>query len=319
MAEFQFLIQNLYRILTHSRHPSTTPPAMPPDPSPAPDPTTGPAPDPTTGPAPSSTPGSPSPSPGSPSVAGRVIIVTGAGRGIGRGIAHHLGKAGAKLALVERREDLLEQVATELDGLGVSHAGFACDVGDQASITGMAQAVTQQFGRIDGLVNNAQRFISVKDLQDITREDMDVLYHTGPYGTLWAMQAVFPVMREQGWGRIVNVASSNGIAGAPGYGPYNSSKEAIRALTRTAASEWARYGIVVNCYCPASAAHRRPPDDADAQRLAAFDKMYADHPMGRDGDPEDDIGPVVAFLCSDACRYLTGETLMVDGGGHMRA
>lgn len=262
------------------------------------------------------------------SVAGRTIIVTGAGRGIGRGIAHHLGKSGAAVVALERREDLLTQVASELGELGVANMGVQCDISDRDAMFEMAAQVAERFGRIDGLVNNAQRFISVKDLEEVTAEDLAVLYETGPYATLWGMQAVFPAMKEQGWGRIVNVASSNGISGAAGYGPYNSSKEAIRGLTRTAAREWARYGIVVNCYCPASASHRMPPADAgdakgndgeSAHRKAAFEKMYADHPMGRDGDPELDIGPVVAFLCSDACRYMTGETLMVDGGGHMRA
>lgn len=264
------------------------------------------------------------------SVAGRAIIVTGAGRGIGRGIAHHLGKSGAAVVALERREDLLTQVASELDELEVANMGVQCDISDRDAMFEMAAQVAERFGRIDGLVNNAQRFISVKDLEEVTAEDLAVLYETGPYATLWGMQAVFPAMKEQGWGRIVNVASSNGISGAAGYGPYNSSKEAIRGLTRTAAREWARYGIVVNCYCPASVSHRMPPADAldsdpkgsdgeSAHRKAAFEKMYADHPMGRDGDPELDIGPVVAFLCSDACRYMTGETLMVDGGGHMRA
>lgn len=262
------------------------------------------------------------------SVAGRAIIVTGAGRGIGRGIAHHLGKSGAAVVALERREDLLTQVTSELDELEVANMGVQCDISDRDAMFEMAAQVAERFGRIDGLVNNAQRFISVKDLEEVTAEDLAVLYETGPYATLWGMQAVFPAMKEQGWGRIVNVASSNGISGAAGYGPYNSSKEAIRGLTRTAAREWARYGIVVNCYCPASASHRMPPADAgeargsdgeSAHRKAAFEKMYADHPMGRDGDPELDIGPVVAFLCSDACRYMTGETLMVDGGGHMRA
>lgn len=262
------------------------------------------------------------------SVAGKVVIVTGAGRGIGRGIAHHLGKSGAAVAALERREDLLDQVVSELDELGVANMAVHCDISDRDAMFQMAAQVAERFGRIDGLVNNAQRFISVKDLEEVTDEDLAVLYETGPYATLWGMQAVFPMMKEQGWGRIVNVASSNGISGAAGYGPYNSSKEAIRGLTRTAAREWARYGIVVNCYCPASASHRMAPDpmpsDAaesggSAHRRAAFEKMYANHPMGRDGDPELDIGPVVAFLCSDACRYMTGETLMVDGGGHMRA
>ena len=120
---------------------------------------------------------------------------------------------------------------------------------------------------------------------------------TGPNGTLWAMQAVFPHMVAQGWGRIVNVASANGIRGAAGYGPYNASKEAIRGLTRTAAREWATHGIVVNCYCPAAAGHREGPVEGDIRR-DAWHAMYSMHPMDRDGDAEDDIAPPVLFLLS---------------------
>jgi NAD(P)-dependent dehydrogenase (short-subunit alcohol dehydrogenase family) len=142
-------------------------------------------------------------------------------------------------------------------------------------------------------------------------------HRTGPVGTLRAMQEVHPVMSDQGWGRIVDFASANGRRGAAGHGAYNSSKAKIRALTRTAAREWGRDGIVVNCVCPASVAHRLPPEDE--HRRAAFAAAMADHPLGRDGDPEDDIAPVVLFLLSDATRYMTGQTLMVDGGAMLHA
>jgi NAD(P)-dependent dehydrogenase (short-subunit alcohol dehydrogenase family) len=255
-------------------------------------------------------------------VDGKVVIVTGAGRGIGRGIAHHLGRNGATVAVAEYRADRLERVLAELEEMGVPNLGVTCDVGDRDAVFGMVEAVVGRFGTVDGIVNNAQSFRPVMPLEDVQASDIDVLIDTGPKGTLWAMQAVFPHMRAKGWGRIVNVASANGLRGAAGYGPYNASKEAIRALTRTAAREWAKHGIVANCFCPASAAHRMPPaDDAapDDPRRAAYDAMYADHPMGRDGDPEDDIAPVVLFLLSDACRYLTGETFKIDGGGTMWA
>lgn len=247
----------------------------------------------------------------------KVIIVTGAGRGIGRGIAHHLAKNGATVAVAEYRRNRLDDILRELGDLGAPHLGVECDVGDRASVFAMVDNVVGAFGRVDGIVNNAQSFRPVMPLEDVTADDMDVLFRTGPLGTLWAMQAVFPHMRAQGWGRIVNVGSANGIRGAAGYGPYNSSKEAIRALTRTAAREWAKYGIISNCYCPAAAGHRTPPE-GDARR-AAWDAMYKDHPMQRDGDPEDDIAPAVLFLLSDACRWLNGETLMLDGGGYMTA
>lgn len=244
----------------------------------------------------------------------RVIVVTGAGRGIGRGIAVHLARQGARVVAAEYRINRLESVMAELESIGEC-LGVECNVGDRDSVFAMIDATVERFGRVDAVVNNAQSFRPVMALEDVTADDMDLLFDTGPKATLWAMQAVFPHMRDQAWGRIVNVASANGRRGAAGYGPYNSSKEAIRGLTRTAAREWGKHGIVVNCYCPASAAHHPEPDDD--QRRAAYAAMYADHPLGRDGDAEHDIAPVVAFLCSDACGYLTGETLMIDGGGSM--
>ncbi len=247
-------------------------------------------------------------------VDGLVVIVTGAGRGIGRGIVRHLAAHGATVVAAEYRADRLQEVTTEL---GPDHLGVLCDVGDAASIQAMVRAAFDRFGRVDGLVNNAQTFRPVTDLATVTDTDWDVLHRTGPVGTLTAMQAVYPHMRNQSWGRIVNFASANGLRGAAGYGAYNASKEEIRALTRTAAREWGTDGIVVNCVCPASVAHRLPP--MDEHRRAAFAAGMADHPMGRDGDPEADIAPVVLFLLSDATRYMTGQTLMVDGGAMLHA
>jgi NAD(P)-dependent dehydrogenase (short-subunit alcohol dehydrogenase family) len=248
---------------------------------------------------------------------GRVVIVTGGSRGIGRGIAHHLAKAGAMLTVTGRKQSRIDEAVEELQGLGADAIGLVADVADREAATGVVEATVERFGRVDGLVNNAHTFRPVMALEDVTASDMDVLFDTGPKGTLWAMQAVSVHMRRQGWGRIVNMGSVIGINGAAGYGPYSASKEAIRALTRVAAREWAKHGIVVNCVCPASAGHRIAP--GDPARQEAYDRMYKDHPMGRDGDAEADIAPVVAFLLSDDCRYMTGETLLVDGGGFLRA
>jgi 2-hydroxycyclohexanecarboxyl-CoA dehydrogenase len=249
--------------------------------------------------------------------AGRVVIVTGASRGIGRGIARNLAKSGAMLTVTGRKQSRLDEAVEEFRGLGADVVGVVGNVGERAAIDHMVAVTVERFGRIDGLVNNAQTFRPVMNLEDVTEGDMDVLFDTGPKGTLWAMQAVLPFMRQRGWGRIVNMGSVIGINGAAGYGPYSASKEAVRALTRVAAREWAKYGIVVNCVCPASAGHRIAPNDPARQE--AYDRMYKDHPMGRDGDAEADIAPVVAFLLSDGCRYMTGETLLVDGGGFLRA
>ncbi len=249
-------------------------------------------------------------------VSGRVVILTGASRGIGRGLALHLARRGVHLVVTGRRRDRLDAVSSELDALGAEHLAVVGDVADRDGAFALAAAAVERFGRIDGLVANAQTFRSVTPLEDVTEADMDLLYGTGPKGTLWLMQAVFPHMRDQGWGRIVTMGSNGALNGAAGYGPYVASKEAIRGLTRVAAREWGRHGITVNCVCPVSVAHRTPPTD-DPQRAAVFAATFANQPVARDGDAEDDIGPVVTFLLSDACRYMTGQTLMADGGAIM--
>jgi NAD(P)-dependent dehydrogenase (short-subunit alcohol dehydrogenase family) len=246
-----------------------------------------------------------------------VVIVTGASKGIGLGIARYLGRQGAALTITARREQPLGTVAEELRAAGVDVLPVVRNVADRMGAFDLVEQTVARFGRVDGLVNNAQSFRPVMPLEDVQPSDMDLLFDTGPKATLWAMQAVLPYMQAQGQGRIVNFGSHMGMRGSPGYGPYGASKEAIRALTRIAAQEWGHHGIVVNCVCPASAGHRGPP--TDAMRQASYAALYKDHPMGRDGDAEADIAPVVAFLLSEECRYLTGETLLVDGGGYMRA
>lgn len=251
-------------------------------------------------------------------LAGRVVLITGGTRGIGLGVATYLGELGVKVAITGRKQERIDAAAVQLSGLGIDHLARSTDVRDRAATVELVADMVERWGRLDGLVANAQSFRPVTPLAEVTEDDMDLLFDTGPKGTLLSMQAVLPQMKSAGWGRIVTMATSIGLTGAAGYGPYAASNEAIRSLTRTAANEWGRDGITVNCVLPASAAHRMNPD-ADPQRKAAFDAMYANHPLGRDGDPQTDIAPVVAFLLSDACRYVTGQSLGVDGGGVLRA
>jgi 2-hydroxycyclohexanecarboxyl-CoA dehydrogenase len=249
------------------------------------------------------------------SVEGRVIIVTGAGKGVGRGMATHLGKGGARVVLAEWKQHLLDDTSAELAALGVEHLGVVCDIQHKDEIDAMVAQTVERFGRVDGLINNAQTFRPMAAVADVDANDFDVFYTSGVKGTLWAMQAVYPHMKEQQWGRIVNFASSMGITGGRGFAAYNASKEAIRALTRTAAREWGADGITVNAIAPAAATHH-----GDAGKQSEGYRIFIENcPMGRQGDPELDIAPIAWFLCSDACRYLTGQTFMADGGAFMWA
>jgi NAD(P)-dependent dehydrogenase (short-subunit alcohol dehydrogenase family) len=249
------------------------------------------------------------------SVDGKVVVVTGAGKGVGKGMARHLGQGGARIVVAEWKPALLADACDELRQLGVDHVGVECDIQRKDQIDAMVARTVDHFGRIDALVNNAQTFRPMAAMADVGEDDVDVFYNSGVKGTLWAMQAAYPHMKRQQWGRIVNFASSMGITGGRGFGAYNASKEAIRALTRTAAREWAPDGIVVNAIAPASATHHGEA----AKQSEGYKQFVENCPMGRQGDPELDIGPIAWFLCSDACRYLTGHTFMADGGAFMWA
>lgn len=252
-------------------------------------------------------------------LSGHTILVTGGTRGIGLGIVRVLARAGAELVITGRKPARLDALSEELTEQNVPHRTLQADVARRETSFEVVAAAIEAFGKLDGLVANAQSYRPVTPLADVQESDFDLVLETGPKGTLWLMQAALPHMQARGRGRIVTMGSSMGNTGAPGYGPYSAAKEAVRSLTRTAGREWGQFGITVNCVCPASVAHRMKVADDGGERAAAFAEMYKGHPLGRDGDPEDDIAPVVTFLLSDASQYFTGQTLMVDGGGIMRA
>ncbi len=244
------------------------------------------------------------------SVDGRVVIVTGSGQGVGRGMANHLAKAGATVVVAEWNDEKMRRTCDEITEIGGKALGVEVDIQDRAQIDAMVAKTVETFGRVDAIINNAQTFRPNAPVAEVDAADVDVFYRSGVLGTLWAMQAVYPHMKAAGWGRVVNFGSSMGRVGGVGFGAYNASKEAIRGLSRTAAKEWAADGIIVNVIAPAAA----PPRALGSEHYEEFMRTC---PMGRNGDPELDIGPIALFLCSDACRYLTGQTFMVDGGNFL--
>lgn len=240
----------------------------------------------------------------------KVAVVTGAGDGIGAGIARRFAAEGARVLVAEIDEDKGRAVAADVGGEFVR-----TDVTDRAQVEAMVAAAVDTWGRIDVLVNNAWGAGNVGRVEHKTDDMLERGFAMGYYGPFWAMRAAFPHMKAQGWGRVVNMVSLNGVNAHMGTLEYTSAKEALRTLTRTAAREWAPTGVVVNAIAPGakSAAFRRVMD-RNPELAEAADRQ---NPMGRIGDPDDDIAPVAVFLASDDCRYLTGNTLFVDGGAHI--
>jgi NAD(P)-dependent dehydrogenase (short-subunit alcohol dehydrogenase family) len=250
-------------------------------------------------------------------LAGKVALVTGAAQGIGRGIARRFAREGAAVVVADIDVAQGEAVAASLVPLGAAGALFvAADVADGPAVQAMVDAAVARFGGLDILVNNAQWVAPKVPLLEKTDEMLARTLDTGLWATFRAMQAAVPVMRRRGGGRIVNLCSLIGLSGAPLYGDYAATKEAIRGLTRVAANEWAADGILVNALAPVArtpAVDRYATDHPDA--VAAAEQA---NPLGRLGDPEDDIGGAALFLASDDARYVTGITLFADGGAHLR-
>jgi NAD(P)-dependent dehydrogenase (short-subunit alcohol dehydrogenase family) len=246
---------------------------------------------------------------------GRVAIITGAGQGIGRGIARRFAREGASVLVAEIKASSGEETAAELRAAGAKARFVPTDVGDKAQVHLMVDAALDAFGRIDVLVNNAWGGGSFCRLEHKTDEQMEHGMRIGFTSAFWSMQAVFPHMRRNGFGRIVNLCSLNGVNAHMYTAEYNTAKEALRTLSRTAAREWARHGITVNVICPAAVSAAYEAFRAASPENAEL--MLKQNPMGRMGDPEEDIAPVAVFLASAGSRYLTGNTLFVDGGSHV--
>ena len=249
-------------------------------------------------------------------LAGRSALITGGGEGIGRGLAAAFLKEGARVVIAEFNAPLGQRTAEELGKeTGGEIVYVPCDVSDKSQMQSAVAETVSRYGGIDILVNNAWSGGELSRVEHKTDELLAKAFAVGYYGPFWAMQAAFPTMKAAQYGRVISLCSLNGVNAHMGTTEYNSAKEALRALTRTAAREWAPYGIVANIICPGA-------------RSAAFLRVVKEHPeiessadaanpMGRLGDPENDIAPVAVFLAGEGARYLTGNTLFVDGGSHI--
>ncbi|MFC2027996.1 SDR family NAD(P)-dependent oxidoreductase [Chloroflexota bacterium] len=246
----------------------------------------------------------------------QVAIVTGAGEGIGRGVVRRFASEGARVAVAELKSETGEKTAKELSELGGEGIFVRTDVSNKVDVEAMVNETIEYFGRVDILVNNAYPTggLPVR-LESKTDEDFRKAMEAGFFGTLWAMRAVFDQMRKQGGGRIINMCSLNGVNAHMYTADYNTTKEAIRCLTRSAAREWAHHNILVNAICPAAVTVAFEMFQQFAPDNVA--ELLKQNPIGRMGDPERDIGGVALFLASEDSCYVTGNTIFADGGGHI--
>lgn len=242
----------------------------------------------------------------------RVAIVTGAALGIGNAIAQRYIEEGAQVVIAELNEQA-GRIAAEK--LGEQAVFIHTDASSKESVENMVAVTLDRFGRVDILVNNAWGGGTISRLENKTPNEMEHGVAMGFLGPFWTMVAVHPSMKANRYGRIVNVCSLNGVNAHVGTADYNAGKEALRAVSRTAAREWAGDGITCNVLCPGAKSNAFMSTMAEHPELiAAADSM---NPMGRIGDCYDDISPVALFLASDGCRYMTGNTLFIDGGAHI--
>ncbi len=251
-------------------------------------------------------------------LSGRVAIVTGASRGLGQTFARALARAGADLAITSRSLESLRTFADEVQSLGRRVVPLELDVRNEGSIRKMADAAHAEFGRLDILVNNAGCNVR-KRAADVNWDDWNLVLDTNLRGAFFVAQAVARHMLPRGEGRIINVGSVTSVFGYAGLGPYGASRGGIRQLTMSLADDWGPHGITVNCLAPGWF-------KTDQNKVMYEDPEWVSYlveriPLRRPGKPQDLEGAVV-FLASDASAYITGQTLLIDGGittGSIRA
>jgi 3-oxoacyl-[acyl-carrier protein] reductase len=239
-------------------------------------------------------------------LSGRVALVTGSTRGIGRSIAETLAECGARVAVVGRDATKAQEVAGQV--VSGSARGFACDVGDVASVNALVAAVEESFGSLDILVNNAglTRDNIMLRLKD---DDWDAVIDANLRGAFAAIRAATRGMMKRRWGRIINISSVVGLVGNKGQSNYAASKAGLIGLTKSVAKEFASRNILANAIAPGFI----ETDMTNAMTAEARASLIGTIPLERLGSPKD-IASIVAFLASEHASYITGQVLVVDGG-----
>lgn len=239
----------------------------------------------------------------------KVAIITGSGSGIGRGIALAMAKEGAHIVIIDINQEVAEAT---LRAVNAYQEGllFIKDISKQENVSGIVEEVIEKYGKIDILVNNAHASKQAH-FMDTTQDMFDLSFNTGFYPTVHFMQAAYPHLKAS-QGSVINFASGAGLNGQPTQTAYAAAKEAIRAVSRVAANEWGPEGINVNIISPIALTPGVEQWSKAAPEL--YDQMIQGIPLRRLGDPEEDIGRTAVFLASDDAKYITGQTIMVDGG-----
>ena len=244
----------------------------------------------------------------------QVVVVTGAADGLGRAFATRFAEAGYQVVAADINDEAGQALVAELTAQNTRITYAHCDVTDRAQVQALVADAIAQFGAVD-VLNNAVPPAALKPLEEKTDEEFQRQLDGGFFAARWAMNAAFESMKARGFGRVINLCSLNGVNAHPQTADYNVAKEALRALTRTAAREWAPHGITVNAICPGAITAAFLAMQEFAPEMAA--RVNKQVPMGYMGDPYDDISGVALFLASKDARYMTGNTLYVDGGGHI--